>query len=91
MLLSLDELIMGRTIVYGTDSLVTQIIYAKGSSNMELHVMAVECRNLDQILKVKLRTACIPRSRNTEADGISKMDDFNDWRFLWTSFRNLND
>ena len=71
--------IKGSKVLYITDSKCTETIMAKGSTKIELHLLAVDIFKFCDFNHISLAVGWVPRSHNAIADFYSKIEDYDDW------------
>ena len=76
-------------ILYITDSQTCETIIRKGSSKVDLHVLAKEILDSVKLRGLKVVVAWVPRLHNSVADMYSNLIDYDDWSLSDDLFRKI--
>lgn len=89
-LLSCLPILSSSHIKWYTDNQATAKIVEVGSMKLELHTIALRIFKICYEHSIHLDIEWVPRDRNTRADFISKLVDFDDWQVTEDVFKDLD-
>ena len=89
-LLSCLPILSSSHIKWYTDNQATAKIVEVGSMKLELHTIALRIFKICYKHSIHLDIEWVPRDRNTRADFISKLVDFDDWQVTEDVFKDLD-